>query len=243
MHARFPTISALCRIPGLDLATDLIPIAPAAHYCMGGVRVDTYGRTNVSGLYAVGEVACTGVHGANRLASNSLLEGLVYGVRIADYLAKTTQDQRATHVVLSEQRGVSYTSSQKEILLSGNAVEHTAQAIRADLRQIMWHYVSLCRDEQGLLQARQSVQELRRSMTSIDAVEKTQQELETLNMLRVAELVIAAALQRHESRGSHWRSDYQATDETLATRHFVFQRDTGIERQATVMREEGAPHV
>ncbi len=243
MHARFPTISALCRIHGLDLATDLIPIAPAAHYCMGGVRVDTYGRTNVSGLYAVGEVACTGVHGANRLASNSLLEGLVYGVRIADYLAKTTQDQCATHVVLSEQRGVSYTRPQKEILLSGNAVEHTVQAIRAELRQLMWHYVSLCRDEQGLLQARQSVQELRCSMTSIDAVEKTRQELETLNMLRVAELVIAAALQRHESRGSHWRSDYQATDETLATRHFVFQRDTGIERQAMVMREEVVPYV
>ncbi len=87
MHSRFPTISVFCRQHGFDLATDLLPIAPAAHYCMGGVMVDTYGRTTLAGLYAVGEVACTGVHGANRLASNSLLEGLVYGLRVADSLA------------------------------------------------------------------------------------------------------------------------------------------------------------
>src|SRR5438876_5991144 len=86
MHARFPTISAICRQHGLDLARDLLPVAPAAHYCMGGVMVDTYGRSTLPGLYAVGEVACTGVHGANRLASNSLLEGLVFGLRLADTL-------------------------------------------------------------------------------------------------------------------------------------------------------------
>src|SRR6266571_3110246 len=87
MHARFPTISAICAKYGLDLARNLLPIAPAAHYCMGGVMVDTYGRTTLPGLSAVGEVACTGVHGANRLASNSLLEGLVFGLRVADDLA------------------------------------------------------------------------------------------------------------------------------------------------------------
>src|SRR5205085_7822101 len=86
IHARFPTISAICHKHDLDLARDLIPVAPAAHYCMGGVLVDTSGRTTLPGLYAVGEVACTGVHGANRLASNSLLEGLVYGVRVAEVL-------------------------------------------------------------------------------------------------------------------------------------------------------------
>ena len=84
MYARFPTISAICRKYGLDLARDLLPVAPAAHYCMGGVIVDTYGRSTLPGLYAVGEVACTGVHGANRLASNSLLEGLVFGLRTVD---------------------------------------------------------------------------------------------------------------------------------------------------------------
>ena len=86
MHARFPNISAICQQYGLDLARDLLPVAPAAHYCMGGVMVDTCGRTTLPALYAVGEVACTGVHGANRLASNSLLEGLVFGLRLADVL-------------------------------------------------------------------------------------------------------------------------------------------------------------
>src|SRR5438128_3468576 len=93
VHARFPTISAICRKYGLDLAGDLVPVAPAAHYCMGGVMTDTLGRTTQAGLYAVGEVACTGVHGANRLASNSLLEGLVFGLRLADRLAGTTTEQ------------------------------------------------------------------------------------------------------------------------------------------------------
>jgi len=93
MHERFPTISAICRGYGLDLASDLLPIAPAAHYCMGGVMTDTFGRTTLEGLYAVGEVACTGVHGANRLASNSLLEGLVFGLRLADGLAGTIPEQ------------------------------------------------------------------------------------------------------------------------------------------------------
>jgi len=242
MHARFPTISVLCRTHGLDLATDLLPIAPAAHYCMGGVMVDTYGRTNVSGLYAVGEVACTGVHGANRLASNSLLEGLVYGIRIADSLA--TQDGFVTLKGIGKQAVNYYNSTQEEIPLSGSAVERTAQMVRAELRQLMWQYVSLCRDEQGLLEARRSVQELRQSMpSSRDGKGQTQQELETLNMLRVAELVIVAALARHESRGSHWRLDYQATDERLATQHIVLQREAVFEQQAASTREEVAPYV
>src|SRR5206468_11341780 len=93
MHERFPTISAICHSYGLDLAKDLLPVAPAAHYCMGRVMTDMYGRTTLAGLYAVGEVACTGVHGANRLASNSLLEGLVFGLRLADGLAGIIDEQ------------------------------------------------------------------------------------------------------------------------------------------------------
>ncbi len=273
MHARFPTISALCRTHGLDLASDLIPIAPAAHYCMGGVSVDTFGRTNVPGLYAVGEVACTGVHGANWLASNSLLEGLVYGVRIADHLTKVKEDTIAGEIAkvkegehvgeivgrpqesplhgrgtlrVGETLAVSrFPNAGIEILpLSDIAVERTAQAIRAELRQVMWQYVSLCRDESGLLEARQKVKELFASMMLMKQGQgQEQQELEMLNMLRVAELVITAALARHESRGSHWRLDYQATDETLATQHFVLQRDDTFERQAPVIREEVVPYV
>jgi len=230
MHARFPTISALCREHGLDLATDLIPIAPAAHYCMGGVMVDTYGRTTVPGLYAVGEVACTGVHGANRLASNSLLEGLVYGVRIADFLVTEHKKTNATQVTKSKQEVISYKDLQKNIRLSRTAEKRTTQSIRDELRQIMWQYVSLCRDEQGLLVARQRIQDLRQYMTAHGS-EPTRQELETLNMLHVAELIVAAALQRQESRGSHWRLDYQETDERLASHHFVYQEDAQILQQ------------
>ena len=241
MHARFPTISALCRMHGLDLATDLLPIAPAAHYCMGGVMVDTYGQTNVAGLYAVGEVACTGVHGANRLASNSLLEGLVYGVRIADHLI--AQDGFVTQNGTGKQAVIHYNDMQEDMLLSGIAVERTAQVVRAELRQLMWQYVSLCRDEQGLLEARRRVQELYRSMLSSGNVRgQMQQELETLNMLRVAELVIVAALARHESRGSHWRLDYQATNERLAKQHIVLQRETVFEQQTASTHEEVAPY-
>ena len=242
MYTRFPTISALCRTHGLDLATDLIPIAPAAHYCMGGVSVDTYGRTTVPGLYAVGEVACTGVHGANRLASNSLLEGLVYGVRIADHLARTEKSTFEPTRVMDKQTVITHSTIQEEILLSGITVEHTARAVRAELRQLMWQYVSLCRDESGLLEARQKVKELFASITRMEQ-KQGQQELETLNMLRVADLVIVAALSRHESRGSHWRLDYQATDEALATKHFVFQRAPMLEQDTIVACEEVVPYV
>jgi len=253
MHARFPTISALCQTHGLDLATDLIPIAPAAHYCMGGVRVDTYGRTTVPRLYAVGEVACTGVHGANRLASNSLLEGLVYGVRIADHLTKVKEDTGRSqgshlhvgfHEYVGETLAVSLLPIERADFLpsSGIAVERTVQTIRAELRQLMWQYVSLCRDESGLLQARQKVRELRHSMMLIEDVQG-QQELETLNMVRVADLVIEAALARRESRGGHWRQDYQATDEQLATHHFVLQREESVQQQLMLMREEVVSHV
>ena len=263
MHARFPTISALCRAHGLDLATDLIPIAPAAHYCMGGVSVDTYGRTTVPGLYAVGEVACTGVHGANRLAINSLLEGLVFGVRIADHLTKVKGEKvgrplptsfpecgsdSSLHVRSLEYVGETLAVSLlpletvETLLSSVIAVEQTTQAIRAELRQLMWQYVSLCRDESGLLEARQNVKELFARMTQMKQAQG-QQERETLNMLRVAYLVITAALSRHESRGSHWRLDYQATDEQLATRHFVFQRALENEQVTRTMHEEGVPYV
>jgi L-aspartate oxidase len=222
MHARFPTISAICREHGLDLATDLIPIAPAAHYCMGGVLVDTYGRTTVPGLYAVGEVACTGVHGANRLASNSLLEGLVYGIRIADFLANEREDIYAPAGMKSNQEIVQHKSIQEDIHLSKTADKRTTQSVRDELRQIMWQCVSLNRNEQGLLTARQSIQDLRSSTVSRES-ELSRQELETLNMLYVAELIVAAALQRQESRGSHWRLDYQQTNEQLASHHFVYQ--------------------
>ncbi len=229
VHARFPTISAACREQGLDLARDLLPIAPAAHYCMGGVMTDTYGRTTLPGLYAVGEVACTGVHGANRLASNSLLEGLVYGLRLAAHLSQenagTAAGLRANIDVVDYEE-----LSPLKILPFGNAYELTTQQVKYRLREVMWQYVSLSRDQEGLREAQRRLQILR-SCLSLTAPHEHQQSAvamlewsETLNMLQVASIVIAAALARCESRGSHWRLDYPYSVDSLAGRHYAFQR-------------------
>jgi len=223
MHARFPTISAICRQYGLDLAADLLPVAPAAHYCMGGVMVDTYGRTTLPGLYAVGEVACTGVHGANRLASNSLLEGLVYGLRVAEVL-QGQQIPLNRHYSLSSHTFVPY-NVPTDVTASAKADEHTTDQARQALRSIMWQYVSLCRDHNGLLEARRKIQVLKQSLlaANVTLAAVSPRLMETTNMLLVAELVIAAALERCESRGSHWRLDYQSPVASLAGHHYVFQ--------------------
>ncbi|GER86157.1 L-aspartate oxidase [Dictyobacter vulcani] len=221
MHARFPTISALCQQYGLDLASDLLPIAPAAHYCMGGVLVDTYGRTTVEGLYAVGEVSCTGVHGANRLASNSLLEGLVYGIRIADHLLPLDQLQwEHTSSLQHSSQFFVYEDDLESIPSSRLTHKPSTAQVSRQVRQLMWEYVSLCRDHEGLLLAKQQVRELRAEVQSLDELDVSC--LETLNMLLVSELVITAALERCESRGSHWRQDYQLSDQDLAARHLAF---------------------
>jgi L-aspartate oxidase len=237
MYARFPTISAICRQYGLDLATDLLPVAPAAHYCMGGVMVDTYGRTTLPGLYAVGEVACTGVHGANRLASNSLLEGLVYGLRVAEALQEQQTPQnkpfsRSSHTLVSYIPSAYVTSLAK-------SDEHTTKRVRQTLRSAMWQYVSLCRDHDGLLEARRKIESL---MQSIPVANGKLAIVETANMLLVAQLVIAAALERCESRGSHWRLDYQSPVASLAGHHYVFQR-TGINPSGLeFLQEEVTPY-
>lgn len=221
MRARFPTISEFCRQQGLDLATDLVPIAPAAHYCMGGVLVDTWGRTTLPGLYAVGEVACTGVHGANRLASNSLLEGLVYGLRVAEAISDNTISEQ-WHMLRKGITVLYYDNAQGiERRSSGIADEQATLHIRYELRKLMWQYVSLIRDQDGLAEARKQVQDLAQRLQSEQANDQLLQE--TQNMLLVAELIITAAQERRESRGSHWRTDYQQTDEHLAQRHFAFQ--------------------
>lgn len=247
MHARFPTISAICRTYDLDLATDLLPIAPAAHYCMGGVMVDTAGRTALAGLYAVGEVACTGVHGANRLASNSLLEGLVFGLRVADTLSGVTSAQPPLALTRDASAYRYIVLSSRHDVVAPTRGARNWPAIQQELRQVMWQYVSLCRDQEGLLEARRRVSELRNALDAgvlMDEFAMTPRLMETVNMLQVAELVIAAALQRRESRGSHWRSDYETTDEVLAGRHYVFQPiyAAANETEHSVFLQEVGPH-
>jgi L-aspartate oxidase len=256
MYARFPTISRICRQYGLDLASDLLPIAPAAHYCMGGVLVDTNGRTTLPGLYAVGEVACTGVHGANRLASNSLLEGLVYGVRVAEVL---THDQPPSVPWHAWRQGISLLPySRKEVGFtdrsssgSMDVLNSTHSEVRHELRRVMWQYVSLCRDQDGLLIARKRIEALQQSLENTWArdgnvargLATRRGQQETLNMLLVAQLVIAAALERRESRGGHWRLDYQSPDGNLTAKHYAFH-PSHIDPYGLVhMQEEIVTHV
>lgn len=227
MYERFPTISALCRQHGLDLARDLLPVAPAAHYCMGGIHTDTYGRTTLPGLYAVGEVACTGVHGANRLASNSLLEGLVFGLRLADGLATPggTRDLSTGRVACEVPV---YDDARHDAdLLQVQPDEQQISQARRRVRQVMWQYVSLRRDQGGLLEARRQIHALRQELLWSKSLSTPRPSArtawyETVNMFKSAELVIAAALQRRESRGSHWRKDYPTSDEQLARTHYMF---------------------
>lgn len=250
MHARFPTISAICRQHGLDLVTDLLPVAPAAHYCMGGVMVDTYGRTTLPGLYAVGEVACTGVHGANRLASNSLLEGLVYGVRVADGLISEHAGS-PVYDKQSLQKATTFIPCDAPLThdsMSGNADDRSIQRVRQQLQQIMWQFVSLVRDEQGLLEARQQVQSLCRTLLkgddeSLPHTTMKPQQAETINLLQVAEFVIVAALERRESRGSHWRQDYQFTAPQEVGHHYAFRLCGADTLTPTPLQIEGKQHV
>ena len=208
MRERFPTIAATCARYGLDLARDLIPVAPAAHYFMGGVAVDASARTTVPRLYAVGEVACTGVHGANRLASNSLLEGLVFGRRAARVIAANAGDEDVwprTPSLPGETL-----SSTGVVIRQAEASAPVAAETRARIRGLMWERVSLRRDAEGLTSALTELRELATG-GACDA--------ETASMLFAAQAITLAALARTESRGAHYRLDFLERDARRDGRH------------------------
>lgn len=183
---RFPTLTAVTRQAGFDWAREWLPVVPAAHYWMGGVLSDSRGRTSLPGLYAVGEVARTGVHGANRLASNSLLEGLVFGARAAEAIATGPVTWPAVKAPALD-------------LAPG-----PLQADRNDVRRIMSEHVSVLRDEAGLRVASKQLAEWRSTGSSLA-------QRETANLLLCSRLIASAALSREESRGAHYRSDFPGT--------------------------------
>ncbi len=235
MRARFPTIAAICAQHSLDLARDLIPVAPAAHYFMGGVAVDSWGRTTLPQLYAIGEVACTGVHGANRLASNSLLEGLVFGRRAARAIAHALVAVNQSDLSAENAAALSAWPDTKHLFTGkGSSTQALSTAtiaakapiadprIQSVLQRIMWEHVSLYRDEAGLHQAGQALRRLLEEATETEALAAETAPFagyETSNMFQLAQLIITAARERRESRGSHYRNDYPATDPALAGRH------------------------
>ncbi|MFI2380096.1 L-aspartate oxidase [Streptomyces sp. NPDC018964] len=209
---RFPTILAACRAHGIDPVTEPVPVAPAAHYASGGVRTDSHGRTTVPGLYACGEVACTGVHGANRLASNSLLEGLVYAERIAADIARAgTPHPRVPQPLPATERPA-------HPLLPPEA--------RFTIQRIMTRGAGVLRSEASLSEAADRLHHLHaEARDALDENGKTAEPgvdtWEATNLLCVARVLVAAALRREETRGCHWREDRPERDDTAWRRHIV----------------------
>ncbi|HEX6899589.1 MAG TPA: L-aspartate oxidase [Thermoanaerobaculia bacterium] len=197
---RFPTVFHSCQTYGLDPRVEPVPVAPAAHYHMGGVAVDERGRTSLPGLWACGEVSATGVHGANRLASNSLLEALVFGARVAEDLTSSlpSRTPRGWRVAGGTIPAIS-APGDAELILA--------------VRRLMWEKVGLLRDGAGLTQALEELQRL--------AALHPQAAGEARNLLWAGRIVAAAALERRESRGGHYRSDYPEPDPAWQRRLFL----------------------
>jgi L-aspartate oxidase len=202
---RFPTIAAMCAQVGLDLARDPIPVGPAAHYMMGGVDTDEWGRTSVPGLFAAGEVACTGLHGANRLASNSLLEGLVFGARAA--LAMQERPQAAP---LKKDRVMAKGLGLMAIAPGTPSALSPQPLTMAGVRDLMWRSVGLFRTREGLEAA---VAALDETAASAVAAPPTADSRRLRNLTTVATLIARAALRREESRGGHFRADCPEHDD------------------------------
>jgi len=188
-ETRFPTIYASCIANNINPTKDLIPVAPASHYASGGVRVDLNGKTSVTGLYACGETACSGVHGANRLASNSLLEGLVFSARIAADIAQSSLAQ-----------GIPVENSSATFLLD--------PAVRIELQLSMSRGAGVLRSSDSLLQTSSDLTRIQDRTSNIPCVEAW----ETTNLFQLAQAILKSALIRQETRGSHWREDFPKTD-------------------------------
>ena len=201
VRERFPTIATACRSAGFDLATDRIPVGPAAHYIMGGVETDLRGRTTLPGLFAAGEVACTGVHGANRLASNSLLEGLVFGARAATAMAESVSAATSSFTVRTapdrpRKTKTSWPKSEGEV------------------RTLMWRAVGLTREDASLGAAESQLESWYRALAPY--VEKGGMDdarRRLASIVTVGWLIARAALRREETRGGHARSDFPARDD------------------------------
>jgi L-aspartate oxidase len=206
---RFPRIYATCMEYNIDITMDLIPIRPAAHYAMGGVRTDLEGRCTLPGLYAAGEAAATGVHGANRLASNSLLEGLVFGARAG----KTMRD---------ELRRASSSATKSNRAVSNGPVDAATEEMIHDMKDLMWRDVGIVRTGTGL---RAAIEHLDRIAARV-AHPQTRRAHEAQNLHALGLLVARSALAREESRGAHYRTDFPTHNDVKFLKHSVIKGDS-----------------
>lgn len=205
----FPTVYAACRSAGIDPVVQPIPVAPAAHYHMGGIATGTDGRASLPGLWAVGECASTGLHGANRLASNSLLEALVFGARVAEDVRNT--------ILTTASRGTPPAPAR-----------FSAPPAPQALRDAMTRFVGMERDEAGLLRAIETIAAVERAGGGTPSL---------LNMTAAAKLVAAAALVRHESRGAHFRRDFPAAQNSPRRTFLRLEDAEHIARTGTMARQ------
>jgi len=204
VRSRFPTITKVCREAGFDLATDRIPVSPAAHYVMGGIETDLHGRTSVDGLFAAGEAACTGLHGANRLASNSLLEGLVFGARAA-----------------AAMRGpmvhASFAAAAERYCQEGSQAPPPSAS---DVRDLMWQHAGLVRSAASLRPAVAQLAAWRSATVAArDRAPDDRDVRRVASLVTVGLLIARAALRREESRGGHYREDFPHRDDIHWQRH------------------------
>lgn len=216
--ARFPQLAILLKEFDIDPSKDLIPIHPAAHYMIGGVDADEHGRTSLSGLYAVGEAGCSGLHGANRLGSNSLLEGLAFGARAGADAAK-----------VSKENGVKFPLKLEHKIPPSTKTELDIVDVKSSLRSVMWRNVGIERDGPRLVETREIIAFWARyvmdkvfSPTALGPAAVAGWEVQ--NMLTVAALVTVAAMSRTESRGCHYRLDYPTTDDAHWRLHLLWKR-------------------
>jgi L-aspartate oxidase len=196
---RFPNIYKTCLEYGIDMSKDYIPVAPAEHYCMGGIKVDVFGRTNIKGLFACGEAACNGIHGANRLASNSMLEGLVFGNKISgqvdEIIDSKKKDFYFNETVFSSER------IQKEI---------EPDALITEIQKLMVKKAGIVRDGNTLREALERLTEIEELTLNMENV--TTRDMELSNIVLLSKFIVSSALERQESRGAHFRSDFPQTD-------------------------------
>ena len=216
LHQRFPGISAFLARYGLDLQRDLIPIRPAAHYLMGGIRTDLFGRTTLRGLYAAGEAACTGVHGANRLASNSLLEGLVFGARAAQSMLS----DGLPLVIVDEPQASPERLSREE--------EGLVEILIAGLQSSMWVCAGLLRSEATLSEGMSAQDDCETRLAQlVERGKRSRRLCEAVATSSVARAILDSALARAESRGAHFRNDFPKRDDENFLKHSTLQRKAG----------------
>lgn len=214
---RFPSIREMCLKYGYDVLTEPVPVAPAAHYMMGGIRTNIYGETSMENLYACGECACNGVHGANRLASNSLLDGLVFGARIVEKINQNPYSDLPDWNNL-DLTGWEDSAGSEELMM------------RSDLQKLMWEKVGILREEKNLNEAVRILESLQNTQSTSSEISS----LELTNMIQVSHIIAKSALARQESRGGHFRSDYPLRLDPGWQNHSVIGKGDNRVRYASV---------